>query len=427
MRPQVRLAKRILDTAPLPYTASPLKLLLEDFSLAFRYAWALPLVFFPLRIGQTSRLDELDPTFQSAMSLSLQMALSVSQILFLLSIPSLVILMIPALLILLYAVFNLAANYAICMFFLNGFGRVLVSQAPVSEQPGHERECWFFINGVATGSYWLQKDLDQLSHTFGRKITGIQNRTAGLIFDVIECLIQRCFSYATTDVRLAYTSIKEALLSPDCDKVVLILHSQGGIEGGLVIDWLLDELPQDLLHQLEVYTFGNAANHFNNPRRTRYVDSDSSHTLNCLLPATGSVGNIEHYVNSHDPVAWLGVLTFVNLPNLYRGRLFVRPGSGHMLNQHYLDPMFTLGPDKKVLESNPFMDTEVNTKMEEMDGRRAGIVEKSNEHSEETLLPIENQPHQEASQQHGCHQVLRIKDFSRLWQYRNGGFPEIQI
>ena len=35
----------------------------------------------------------------------------------------------------------------------------------------------------------------------------------------------------------------------------------------MIIDWLLQELPQDLLSKLEVYTFGNAANHFNNPHR----------------------------------------------------------------------------------------------------------------------------------------------------------------
>jgi hypothetical protein len=54
--------------------------------------------------------------------------------------------------------------------------------------------------------------------------------------------------------------IKEALLNEEYQKVVFVLHSQGGIEGGLVIDWLLDEIPQDRMQRLEVYTFGNAAN-----------------------------------------------------------------------------------------------------------------------------------------------------------------------
>lgn len=90
---------------------------------------------------------------------------------------------------------------------------------------------------------------------------------SGIIFDVLECLIQRNMSYATSDVRMCYRIIKEKLYNPQYSKVVFILHSQGGIEGGLVLDWLLQELPQDLLAKLEVYTFGNAANHFNNPHR----------------------------------------------------------------------------------------------------------------------------------------------------------------
>lgn len=62
--------------------------------------------------------------------------------------------------------------------------------------------------------------------------------------------------------------VKKALSKEENTKVVLILHSQGGIEGGIIVDWLLQSLPQEQLHKLEVYTFGNAANHFNNPFRT---------------------------------------------------------------------------------------------------------------------------------------------------------------
>jgi hypothetical protein len=85
------------------------------------------------------------------------------------------------------------------------------------------------------------------------------------VFNLIQCLIERNFTYAVEDVRQAYAVIKQALLDAKYKKVVLILHSQGGIEGGLFIDWLLDKVLQDLLDQLEVYTFASAANHFNNP------------------------------------------------------------------------------------------------------------------------------------------------------------------
>lgn len=190
----------------------------------------------------------------------------------------------------------------------------------------------------------------------------------------------------------------------------MILHSQGGIEGGLVIDWLLDELPQDLLHKLEVYTFGNAANHFNNPRQS-----------STCQPIVRSIRHIEHYANSQDAVAYLGVLHFTNVPNRYLGRLFIRPGSGHMMNQHYLDTMFTLGSDNRVLDSNPYMDMQVDKKLSETDGLLIG----RGENREMTFFPaplgktVESHPPRGNSGQ-----IWRVKDFSRLWQYRNGGTPD---
>jgi hypothetical protein len=262
------------------------------------------------------------------------------------------------------------------------------------------------------------------SHTLNIQLTAL---SSGVLFDLAECLIQRCFAYATGDVRSAYVLIKEALLDPAVEKVVLVLHSQGGIEGGLIIDWLLDELPQDLLHQLEVYTFGNAANHFNNPIcscrspvETQSSGRDSS--------TRRSVGYIEHYANREDPVSWLGVLRFVNIPNRYLGRLFIRPGSGHLMNQHYLDNMFTLGSDRKVLKSNPFMDMTVEAKPEiniQSRGAGSGLQGSFGEPLEATLTPMVKSERGVAIDETD-HQTLRVKDFSRLWQYRNGGSPERQ-
>jgi hypothetical protein len=62
-----------------------------------------------------------------------------------------ILFMIPALWILIYFAGAMLINYAIVMVGLNGFRRILVSQVPVTERPGHERECWFFINGIAAG------------------------------------------------------------------------------------------------------------------------------------------------------------------------------------------------------------------------------------------------------------------------------------
>jgi hypothetical protein len=64
--------------------------------------------------------------------------------------------------------------------------------------------------------------------------------------------IQRNFAYSTQDVREAYACIKEALVDTRIKKVVFILHSQGGIEGGLILDWLFAEVSRSALHHLEV-------------------------------------------------------------------------------------------------------------------------------------------------------------------------------
>ncbi|WKT49231.1 hypothetical protein QSH57_014161 [Fusarium oxysporum f. sp. vasinfectum] len=119
---------------------------------------------------------------------------------------------------------------------------------------------------------------------------------AGVFFDLIQCLIQRALLYATQDVRECYILVKNALLDDHKKKVILILHSQCGIEGGMIIDWLLDEMPLDKLQKFEVYTFSNLANHFSNPYR-------GNGTRSSVIP------HIEHH---------------------------------HQLNQHYLDDMFPL-------------------------------------------------------------------------------------
>lgn len=241
--------------------------------------------------------------------------------------------------------------------------------------------------------------------TFKRPVLGIHNRTHGIIFDIVECLIQRNFSYATGDVRIAYKIVKNALYDPAKSKVVLILHSQGGIEGGLVLDWLLQEIPQDLLSKLEIYTFGCAANHFNNPHRhvvsqkltrenpsvalgtvvteTSSITSSAGNSpadirqdLSVRIPASPSlpcehsstlssstrtstlahdraIAHIEHYAHSTDFVSIWGVLHFATnrtgspLIPRFLGRLFVRSTGlgGHQMNQHYLDGMFPLRRD----------------------------------------------------------------------------------
>jgi hypothetical protein len=156
----------------------------------------------------------------------------------------------------------------------------------------------------------------------------------------------------------------------------------------MIIDWLLQELPQDLLAKLEVYTFGCAANHFNNPHlhlisqhaalskpnaiattktttHVHYHDSlinGEDGTAHVSQPTTTksnqrssngkTIRYIEHYAQTSDFVAQWGVLHFTSTPNpaptapRYMGRVFERTGKGHQFNQHYLDNMFPLVPSR---------------------------------------------------------------------------------
>ncbi|EXM26812.1 hypothetical protein V3481_013164 [Fusarium oxysporum f. sp. vasinfectum] len=140
---------------------------------------------------------------------------------------------------------------------------------------------------------------------------------AGVFFDLIQCLIQRALLYATQDVRECYILVKNALLDDHKKKVILILHSQCGIEGGMIIDWLLDEMPLDKLQKLKVYTFSNLANHFSNPYR-------GNGTRSSVIP------HIEHHVNEKDFACRFGVLNFTRHytqnENRFAGKVFINRG-----------------------------------------------------------------------------------------------------
>lgn len=329
----------------------------------------------------------------------------------------------------------------------------------------------------------MKNNLNRLAITFGRPILGIHNRTSGIIFDVVECLIQRNFSYATGDVRICYKTVRDVLYDPSKSKVIFILHSQGGIEGSLVLDWLLQEMPQDLLAKLEVYTFGNAANHFNNPHRHMASQSlsvtsprEALSTLITLMTETSfttpvsspisakdgrpptlatqsstvssthgsaaqdrAIGHIEHYAHTTDFVALWGVLHFatnkMGSPQLPRfiGRLFSRSTSrgGHQFNQHYLDGMFPLKRDP---ETGEFVGADENNEfMEEVIkvGREGAAMDNTREAfdityagttgfgSGEVFTPVEVHG---VKTRHKTRDV-KVKEVSRLWKYINGQSP----
>ncbi|KAL2856480.1 hypothetical protein BJY01DRAFT_231340 [Aspergillus pseudoustus] len=181
---------------------------------------------------------------------------------------------------------------------------------PVNDKLDKER--WVFISG----------NLVMLNEIFHRPILGINNQTYGFCRDILQCVLQRSLGFQTRATRITHRIIKELLLDPSVDRVVIIAHSQGGIITSQVLDTLYTELRDLDLQKLEVYTFGNAALRFNNPRRV--------------------ISHIEHYCNERDPACSWGAMSSDNRADVrFDGRVFILQGrSGHLLNQHYLSRMF---------------------------------------------------------------------------------------
>ena len=223
------------------------------------------------------------------------------------------------------------------------------------------------------------------------------------------CLVQRAVSYHDFGTRLTYDHVKAMLVDPTVTKVVLIGHSQGGIIISQTIDDLLSQLPAKTMSKLEVYTFGSAASHFSNPSLTLtskplvnqscdqacLTDSQSKVYLPDTRQSNHIIPHMEHYANEFDLVPRWGVLHSVQdvLDARYAGSIFVRLGAsglwshsihvlsleilavsragvvlghvqrvnavlcrnfanpevflGHMFNQHYLDPIFSLSNRQK--------------------------------------------------------------------------------
>ncbi|KAF9885229.1 hypothetical protein FE257_000589 [Aspergillus nanangensis] len=340
------------------------------------------LVWTDIHPCASGALDELYPNYLNLRDIFLHIVLVVFQVILLLSLAVFLCTfwVFPVIIPVAFMVFSWGITWAILRV-LNGPPR---TQCRVGVPENNiaavndETELWFFINGICTGENWLQSNLTLLANVFRREIVGIHNPTKGLIMDLLECLVQRDLDYKTQDIRQGRAQLRSALRSPTTNKVVLIAHSQGGIEAASIIDWLYGELTNDELLKLEVYTFGNAARHFRNPP----VRSGSDETV---------LQYIEHYANDGDFVANIGVLKFTSLAarytatNEFSGKVFRRQGSGHLLNMHYLDTMLCGGGQ------GGFMDAKVPVHEQ---GSSDGIA----------LKPM--------------------KDLSRLFKYKDGRRPE---
>jgi hypothetical protein len=166
-------------------------------------------------------------------------------------------------------------------------------------------------------------------------------------------------------------------------KVVVLSHSTGAVHVSIALDQLHATLPIDVLSKLEIYTFGSAASHLNNPclridtlsnKNERawslsYTRPDGSTSpVKATLASLGHrvednervIPHAEHYALASDVFARIGILhnTRNVLDNRLCGRIFVIDdgaitklnqgksgghGGGFLMSEHYLDLLF---PDK---------------------------------------------------------------------------------
>jgi hypothetical protein len=169
--------------------------------------------------------------------------------------------------------------------------------------------------------------------------------------------------------------------------------------------------------------------------------------LACRLPLTQpsqdhrphrfAISHIEHYANSYDFASRWGVLHFTGQKrpasgkgvNRFMGRLFVNPRAGHQLNQHYLDSIFPFDPTLSFVREpvkGDFMDQDAPVRDDDGDKGYVNCI--SGCFGETTQQITDYEGH--SGMTYGgspngfrSPQVLKMKDLSRLWQYRNGRVP----
>ncbi|KAK2760303.1 hypothetical protein FQN54_002371 [Arachnomyces sp. PD_36] len=318
---------------------NPFVLLWQDITTFFSMIYLLPKIMYPFFTDKPG--DELYLGGKNIFYLALLALVTIlSGIFTIILLPAAVIL--PGI-----ATFSLAAlGYGTIYWLCYPIkGPMVVESSPdilrYGEAERWKDEKWIFVNGTLVTNHCLQENCNRISRTFGRPITGLHNPTLGLIGDITECIIQRSFSYNTYCTRYTYDYVKARLADPGVKKVVLLGHSQGGIEISMVLDLLFADMPVENISKLEVYTFGCAASHFNNPLRA--IEPNSQTARARVIPY------MEHYANSDDLVTRWGVLYNVcTAPtNSFMGKIFVRRNAtGHLLNQHYLSNMFPLPGEK---------------------------------------------------------------------------------
>ncbi|KAF4335647.1 hypothetical protein FBEOM_10484 [Fusarium beomiforme] len=210
--------------------------------------------------------------------------------------------------------------------------------------PSQPNEKWLFINGIANEFFWFQRSCDKIRDTFNREVTGVYNRSDGILWDFIECCGERGDGKLNTLIERTKSSkaAQEALeqelraaLWPTAgkvpEKVVMIAHSQGCLLLRLALQRLVTETPkgspqrQIIKERLRIFTFGNPSIDW------KVIDGTEQ-------PLSNYVHTTEHFANETDFVAMLGVVMHHDDKGSGYDRkkiFYSKTGKAHLFGAHY--------------------------------------------------------------------------------------------
>lgn len=204
----------------------------------------------------------------------------------------------------------------------------------------YPNESWYLVNGIVESPAMCIATAEILHEWTGRAITPLVNPSHGFGVDILECILGRTLDVRDAVAKGILDEIERELSAEK--KVVVIAHSQAGIILSQVVKELVlackdDSTRASRLQQLEVYTFGSAADDFAGWKH----------------PATGKVVPFaEHFAAEDDIVSRIGVLTYSgklplpkNAKGSYRdpswnGEVHMLPRhlpcNGHLMKEHLL-------------------------------------------------------------------------------------------
>ena len=232
---------------------------------------------------------------------------------------------------------NLEMNTMLNSDFPNGIA--LPPTVPAKLNKSKER--WLFVNGICGEYHWLELSCNKLRDRFKKEITGVFNRSDGIIWDLIECAGERHLENQKTLLQRTKSSMdaqnileKELInaLWPSTKKathqVVMIAHSQGCLLLRLVLQNILKKYKRktqrdDIKNRLSIFTFGNPS--------IDWKVNDGSESLHGYMKRT------EHFANREDFVAKLGILNSYNFEErgYLRQHVFISECKGHWFGSQY--------------------------------------------------------------------------------------------